>query len=49
MTIPVDDVQQSVLEHCAEWGDAHPCLKQVYIFGSTAEAIADRIATLTSQ
>lgn len=30
-----DDVQTTVLRRCAEWGDAHPCLKQLYIFGST--------------
>ena len=32
----LDTLQQGILDACAVWADAHPCLKAIYIFGSIA-------------
>jgi predicted nucleotidyltransferase len=32
----IDDLQHLILVHCADWAEAHRCLKRVYVFGSIA-------------
>lgn|SRR5262245_6029358 len=34
----IDELQHLILVHCADWADAHPCLKHVYVFGSIARS-----------